>query len=178
MTSAKSDPAPGGPKSDSHAWRMFFNFEFDSDEDLFNPFLKNPQPHLGRHQAGKAGPPSGGVAEVHDLFVSLEDILTGVTKRVKVTRLWPTDKNTLQPEERVIDVEVKKGWKEGTKITFQGEGNRVSGNAPGDLTFVVREKKHAQFRRDGSNLVFTATITLREVSVCVCVYINSLCKKH
>lgn len=166
MSSAKADPTPSGPKTDAHAWRMFFNFEFDSDEDLFNPFLKNPQPHLGRHHTNKAGSNPGGVTEVHDLHVSLEDILTGVTKRVKVTRHRSTDKNVLQPEERVIDVEVKKGWKEGTKITFPGEGQ--GGHGSGDLTFVVKEKKHAHFRREGSNIIYTATIMLREVSVCAC----------
>lgn len=166
MSSAKADPTPSGPKGDAHAWRIFFNFEFDSDEDLFNPFLRNPQPHLGRHYSNKTGSHPGGASEVHDLYVSLEDILTGVTKRVKVTRLRPTDKNTLQPEERVIDVEVKKGWKEGTKITFPGEGPGVSGHGPADLTFVVKEKKHTHFKREGSNIVYTATIMLREVSVC------------
>lgn len=166
MSSAKADPTPSGPKTDAHAWRIFFNFEFDSDEDLFNPFLRNPQPHLGRHHSNKTGSHPGGVAEVHELHVSLEDILTGVTKRVKVTRLRPTDKNVLQPEERVIDVEVKKGWKEGTKITFPGEGHGASGHGPNDLTFVVKEKKHAHFRREGSNIIYTATIMLREVSMC------------
>ncbi|KAF4076966.1 hypothetical protein AMELA_G00202800 [Ameiurus melas] len=167
MSTAKADPTPNGPKADAHAWRMFFNFEFDSDEDLFNPFLRNPQPHLGRHHNNKTGSHPGGVTEVHDLLVSLEDILTGVTKRVKVTRRRPTDKNVLQPEERVIDVEVKKGWKEGTKITFPGEGHGASGHGPNDLTFVVKEKKHTHFRREGSNIVYTATITLRE-ALCGC----------
>ncbi|XP_026886024.1 dnaJ homolog subfamily B member 5 [Electrophorus electricus] len=165
---AAGNKADSAAKADAHAWGVFFNFEFDSDEDLFNPFLKTPLPHLSRHNHGnKAGHRPGGVAEVHDLQVSLEDILTGVTKRVKVTRLRQTDKSTLQPEERVFDVEVKKGWKEGTKITFSGEGHQVPGHAPSDLAFVVKEKKHAHFRRDGSNIVYTATVTLRE-ALCGC----------
>ncbi|KAI4897090.1 hypothetical protein NFI96_021406 [Prochilodus magdalenae] len=167
-TGSKADPPHSSPKADAHAWRVFFNFEFDSDEDLFNPFLKNPLPHLSRQHGSKAGAAAAQpVTEVHDLQVSLEDILTGVTKRVKVTRLRQTDKNTLQPEERVLDVEVKKGWKEGTKITFPGEGHQVPGHAPNDLAFVVKEKKHDHFRRDGSNIVYTASITLRE-ALCGC----------
>ncbi|KAG9266060.1 hypothetical protein AMEX_G20560 [Astyanax mexicanus] len=165
-TGSKTDSAHSSPKAqDSHAWRVFFNFEFDSDDDLFNPFLKNPMPHLGRQHGSKASS-SHPMTEVHDLQVSLEDILTGVTKRVKVTRLRQTDK-TLQPEERVFDVEVKKGWKEGTKITFPGEGHQVLGHPPSDLAFIVKEKKHAHFRREGSNIVYTATITLRE-ALCGC----------
>uniref|UniRef100_A0AAR2LYC6 J domain-containing protein n=1 Tax=Pygocentrus nattereri TaxID=42514 RepID=A0AAR2LYC6_PYGNA len=127
-TGSKADSAHSSPKADAHAWRVFFNFEFDSDEDLFNPFLRNPLPHLSRQHGNK---------------------------------------NTLQPEECVIDVEVKKGWKEGTKITFPGEGHQVPGHAPNDLAFMVKEKKHDHFRRDGSNIVYTATIMLRE-ALCGC----------
>lgn len=148
---------------------MFFNFEHDSDDDLFNPFLRNPLPHLSRHHGNRGGPKPSSVAEVHELLVSLEDILVGVTKRVKLTRLRQTDKHTLRPEERVFDVEVKKGWKEGTRITFPKEGHQMLGHAPNDLAFVIKEKKHAHFRRDGSHIVYTTTITLREVRcVCVC----------
>lgn len=169
-TGNKSDPSQSASKADPHSWRMFFNFEVDSDDDLFNPFLRNPLPHLSRHHGNKAKPAGG--AEVHELLVSLEDILTGVTKRVKVTRLRQTDKHAARPEERVFDVEVQKGWKEGTRITFPKEGHQMQGHAPTDLVFVIKEKKHAQFRRDGSHIVYTSTITLREVRcvrVCVCV---------
>lgn len=162
----KSDSSHSTSKADAHSWHMFFNFEVDSDDDLFNPFMRNPLPHLSRNKGGLKPP---GVAEVHELLVSLEDILLGVTKRVKVTRLRQTDKHTLRPEERVFDVEVKKGWKEGTRITFPKEGHQMLGHAPNDLAFVVKEKQHAHFRRDGSHVVYTTTITLREVRcVCVC----------
>lgn len=168
-TGNKSDPSQSASKADAHSWRMFFNFEVDSDDDLFNPFLRNPLPHLSRHHGNKGGLKPQGGAEVHELLVSLEDILTGVTKRVKVTRLRQTDKHTVRPEERVFDVEVQKGWKEGTKITFPKEGHQLQGHAPNDLVFVIKEKKHAQFRRDGSHVVYTSVITLREVR-CVRVF--------
>ncbi|XP_056586989.1 dnaJ homolog subfamily B member 5 [Triplophysa dalaica] len=166
-TGNKTDPAQSASKADGHAWRMFFDFELDSDDDLFNPFLRNPLPHLSRHHGNKTGHKPAGGAEVHEILVSLEDILTGVTKRVKVTRLRQTDKHTLKPEERVFDVEVQKGWKEGTRITFPKEGHQMLGHAPTDLAFVIKEKKHAQFRRDGSHVVYTSIITLRE-ALCGC----------
>ncbi|XP_051534220.1 dnaJ homolog subfamily B member 5 [Myxocyprinus asiaticus] len=166
-TGNKGDPSHSTSKADAHSWRVFFNFDLDSDDDLFNPFLRNPLPHLSRHHGNRGGPKPSGVAEVHELLVSLEDILTGVTKRVKVTRLRQTDKHTLRQEERVFDVEVKKGWKEGTRITFPKEGHQMLGHAPNDLAFIVKEKQHAHFRRDGSHIVYTSTITLRE-ALCGC----------
>ncbi|TRY95072.1 hypothetical protein DNTS_004700 [Danionella cerebrum] len=166
-TATKTDSSHSSSKADAHSWRMFFNFEVDSDDDLFNPFLRTPLPHLSRHHGNRGGAKASSTAEIHEIFVSLEDILVGVTKRVKVTRLRQTDKHTLKPEEHVIDVEVKKGWKEGTRITFPKEGHQMLGHTPNDLAFIVKEKKHAHFRRDGSHIVYISTIALRE-ALCGC----------
>ncbi|XP_030623112.1 dnaJ homolog subfamily B member 5 [Chanos chanos] len=167
-TGSKGDSSHSSSKAESHSWRVFFNFEFDSDDDLFNPFLRTPLPNLSRHHGPGAGRVPAGAAEVHEFHVTLEEVFAGVTKQVKVTRMRPgPDKHTLRPEERVITLEVKKGWKEGTRITFPREGHQVPGHAPNDLAFVLKEKKHAHFRRQGSNLIYTATITLRE-ALCGC----------
>ncbi len=39
-----------------------------------------------------------------------------------------------------VDVEVKKGWKEGTRITFPKEGHQMLGHAPNDLAFLSRRR--------------------------------------
>jgi len=62
--------------------------------------------------------------------------------------------------EKVIAVEVKKGWKSGTKITFPEEGDEKPGIIPSDIIFVVEEKPHPRFVRQGDNLVFTSRLTL------------------
>lgn len=102
---------------------------------------------------------------VHDLLVTLDEVMQGCTKHVKITRsrLHP-DGRSLRSEEKVLNVVVKKGWKAGTKITFPREGDETPNNTPADITFILRDKEHAQYKRDGSNIVYTATITLKEVS--------------
>ncbi|KAM8962297.1 dnaJ homolog subfamily B member 5 [Pelodytes ibericus] len=105
---------------------------------------------------------------VHELKVSLEEIYQGCTKRMKITRrrLNP-DGRSLRTEDKILNVVIKKGWKEGTKITFPKEGDATSENIPADIVFLLKDKPHAHFKRDGSNVVYTAKITLKE-ALCGC----------
>lgn len=102
---------------------------------------------------------------VHDLQVPLEDILSGSTKKMKISRkrLNP-DGRTSRPEDKILEVQIKKGWKEGTKITFPKEGDETPTNIPADIVFVVKDKPHPVFRRDGSDIIYPAKISLRDVS--------------
>ncbi|OEH78425.1 heat shock protein [Cyclospora cayetanensis] len=64
-------------------------------------------------------------------------------------------------EDNVVTVDVKAGWKEGTKITFSGEGGQETPNGPpGDLIFVVKCKPHHRFIRDGSHLIYKVPVPL------------------
>lgn len=103
---------------------------------------------------------------VHDLPLTLEEVMQGCTKHVKVTRsrLSP-EGHGLRSEEKVLNVVVKKGWRAGTRITFPREGDEAPGSAPADITFILRDKEHPHYRRDGSNIIYTAKISLKEVSL-------------
>ncbi|XP_061129542.1 dnaJ homolog subfamily B member 1b [Syngnathus typhle] len=105
---------------------------------------------------------------VHELRVSLEEVLSGCTKKMKIARkrLNP-DGRTLRKEEKILEVQIKKGWKEGTKITFPKEGDETPTNIPADVVFVLKDKPHAVFKRDNSDIVYTAKISLRD-ALCGC----------
>jgi len=62
----------------------------------------------------------------------------------------------------MLNVEIRPGWKAGTRITFPGEGDEVPNLRPGDVIFLLREKPHPLFRREGCDLLFTARISLRQ----------------
>uniref|UniRef100_A0A3Q2P2D7 Zgc:122979 n=1 Tax=Fundulus heteroclitus TaxID=8078 RepID=A0A3Q2P2D7_FUNHE len=68
---------------------------------------------------------------------------------------------------KVLNVVVKKGWRAGTRITFPREGDETSNSPPADITFVLTDQEHPQYKRDGSNIVYTAQITLKE-ALCGC----------
>lgn len=101
----------------------------------------------------------------HELFVSLEEIATGATKKMKISRkVLNTDNRTTRTEDKVLTIDIKPGWKQGTKITFPREGDQSPTTIPADIVFIIKDKPHPTFRRDGSDLIYTAKISLKDVS--------------
>lgn len=91
-------------------------------------------------------------------------VLSGCTKRMKIShKRLNADRRTTRTEDKILVVEIKKGWKEGTKVTFPKEGDETPTNIPADVVFVVKDKPHPLFRRDGSDIVYPAKVSLREV---------------
>jgi len=110
----------------------------------------------------------------HDLYVSLDDICKGVTKRMKISRRVVAGDGTAKKEEKVLTINVKPGWKSGTKITFQREGDQAPNKIPADIVFIIRDKPHPHFKREGPDLRHTCKITLREALCGVMVDIPTL----
>ncbi|XP_078501114.1 dnaJ homolog subfamily B member 4 isoform X1 [Lissotriton helveticus] len=163
----------------ANPFEMFFGRRMPSrrdDEDMevdvdpfgaFSSFSMNGFPRE-RNQVGgqlrrKQDPPI-----VHELRVSLEEIYNGGTKRMKISRkrINP-DGRTIRTEDKIITIEIRKGWKEGTKITFPNEGDELPNTIPADIVFVIKDKPHAHFKRDGSNIIYHVQISLRE-ALCGC----------
>lgn len=66
-------------------------------------------------------------------------------------------------EEETVEIKVKPGWKGGTKVTFEGKGNEAMGSTvPADLTFVIVEKEHELFKREGDDLEMAVEVSLLE----------------
>ncbi|CAN1240471.1 DnaJ homolog subfamily B member 13 [Linum grandiflorum] len=102
-----------------------------------------------------------------NLDCTLEELFYGCTKKVKVTRDVLTDRGysfcscrQIVQEEEILSIEVKPGWRKGTKITFEGMGNERPGAEPADVTFVIAEKRHSLFRREGDDLEIAVEIPL------------------
>lgn len=153
----------------------FFSSSIDGDfDDPLSPFgfggmggfHRSFKPHPGglhRAQEKRQDPPV-----VHELNVSLEEVFTGCTKKMKISRKRVNpDGRTVRKEDKILTVNIKRGWKEGTKITFAREGDETPTNIPADVVFVVKDKPHPVFRRDGSDIVYPAKISLRE-ALCGC----------
>lgn len=68
----------------------------------------------------------------------------------------------IEQEEELLTIQVKPGWKKGTKITFEGKGNEKPGAYPADVRFVIAEKRHPMFRREGDDLELGVEIPLVE----------------
>ncbi|CAF0898641.1 unnamed protein product [Didymodactylos carnosus] len=99
----------------------------------------------------------------HELLVSLEEINSGTTKKMKISRkvLNPDNRST-RVEDKVLTIDIKPGWKAGTKITFPREGDQSSSTIPADIVFIIKDKVHPIFKREGSDLLYTAKISLKD----------------
>ena len=147
----------GGSAGDDH---------MDMDDDPFaHAFGRGPstssfggmgRPPMGRRKHQDA-------AVVKDLQVSLEEVLNGTTKKLKITRkMLNQDGRTTRVEDKILQIDVKPGWKSGTKITFPKEGDQTPNNIPADIVFVIKDKTHATFVRDGQDIRYKARISLRD----------------
>ncbi|CAI0416894.1 unnamed protein product [Linum tenue] len=56
----------------------------------------------------------------------------------------------------------KPGWKKGTKITFPDKGNEQPNQQPADLIFMIDEKPHNVYKRDGNDLMIHHRVTMAE----------------
>ena len=120
---------------------------------------------FGGSDGGQRGPKETRVQDAtieKEIHVALEDICKGVDKKMKISRRVYDEMGNSRVEEKVLTVTVKPGWKAGTKITFAREGDKIPGKIPADIAFVIRDKPHATFSRDGSNIVYTHKLNLRD----------------
>ena len=97
----------------------------------------------------------------HDLFCTLEELYNGTIKNFQITRRI-VRKGRIEPITDVIRVNVKPGWKDGTKIKFD------------DITFIIREEKHPIFKRINNDLHITCNITLKDAIIGFSRTINAL----
>ncbi|KAI9094036.1 DnaJ domain-containing protein [Phlyctochytrium arcticum] len=96
-----------------------------------------------------------------DLELTLEELYLGTVKKLKVTRKTLNDDNTTtSPAEKLLTIDVRKGWRAGTLISFPREGDQGPNKIPSDIVFKVVEAPHRHFVREGNDLCFKAKMTL------------------
>jgi DnaJ family protein B protein 4 len=110
-----------------------------------------------RQPSGRPTPESNTPSEIiRPLKVRLEDIASGTTKKLKVTRRLLNGEQV----DKTLEIVIQPGFKPGTKFRFKGEGNEREGGEPQDLVFVLEELPHERFTRDDNNLITTEKLTL------------------
>lgn len=122
----------------------------------------------GMEDSGRARPPRAATQPppksdtrgetTRPLKLSLEELYGGTTKHMKVSRR-KLDGST---EEKVLEIVVQPGWKEGTKIRFPRAGNESADGISPDLVFVVEDKPHPRFSRSGDDLIARVGLPLVE----------------
>jgi len=68
-------------------------------------------------------------------------------------------------EEKVLEVEIEPGVKDGYEYPFISEGEPHIDGDPGDLKFIIRIIKHSRFERKGDDLFTNITISLQDALI-------------
>ena len=143
---------------------VHFSFGGDDEDELggFSSFFGGMPGGMGGFRNQKRGPRQAPATQ-HVLQFSLEELYTGLNKKVKITRqVLNEDGRTTRTESEVKAFDVKPGWKSGTKITFEKAGDQMPGTVPADIVFVIQDKPHPLYKREGNDLVHHASISLKE----------------
>jgi len=99
---------------------------------------------------------------VKPLPVTLEEMFNGTTKKMKIKRKkFDSATGKQSSEDRILEVPIKAGLKAGSKIKFVDVGDQVEGGTQ-DLHFLVEEKPHPLFKREGDDIRHTIDIDLKE----------------
>lgn len=108
------------------------------------------------HQSSTSTSSSAPSETTRPLKLSLEELYSGTTKHLKVSRRLLGGST----EDKVLEIQVIPGWKSGTKIRFPRAGNEQPNGEAQDLVFVVEEKPHEVFTREGDDLICRLRIPL------------------
>lgn len=145
--------------------RLFSTSRFSSSSTGFKHFGDDdfdfPCPDPFKKQQAVQDPPIE-----TPIQVSLEELATGCTKRLKISRQVLSPSGGASREEKILTLDIKPGWKAGTKITFAQHGDQKPGRIPADIIFIISDKPHQYFKRDAdNNLLYTAKVGLRDALV-------------
>ncbi|KAL3615107.1 hypothetical protein CASFOL_040768 [Castilleja foliolosa] len=144
----------GGMGGGTRSGFRFSNSMFgDDDNMMFSSF--------GDSQPMSSGPRKAPPIE-RTLPCSLEELYKGTSKKMKISREIADASGKTMPVEEILTIDIKPGWKKGTKITFQEKGNEQPNVIASDLVFIIDEKPHSAYTREGNDLVVTKKISLAE----------------
>ncbi|KAG4212958.1 hypothetical protein ERO13_A01G019700v2 [Gossypium hirsutum] len=105
---------------------------------------------------------------------SLEELYKGTTKKMKISREIVHISGNIMQVEEILTINVRPGWKKGTKITFAEKGNQRPNVIPADLIFIIEEKPHNVFTREGNDLIVAQKISLVDALYGCTVHLTTL----
>ena len=107
---------------------------------------------------GKRRPSQSQKPVVRSFYCSLEDLYCSekCVKKLKVSNPNMHSNNYQNVEShdsRIYTIEVKPGWKTGTKVTFQARGSFPP------ISFIMKERKHTYLKRENDDLLWICKLS-------------------
>ena len=140
---------------------QFFNqtqnpFNFSFSQSFSGPNM-NFKFHNGRSNVNQT------IDVIHELNCSLEELYIGKIKKIKINkRLQDSQSRLITNVEKILEINIKPGYKSGTKIKFYGEGDELINQPKQNIIFILKESPHKKFKRNGDDLIYNMQITVGE----------------
>nr|AZL94400.1 DJP1-like protein [Nephromyces sp. MMRI]AZL94401.1 DJP1-like protein [Nephromyces sp. MMRI] len=100
-----------------------------------------------------------------ELVVTLEDLFLGNQKKIKIARQRFQNGFPIK-DETILKIQLKRGWKDGTKITFDSSGDQSSPDSQAaDVVFVIKTAPHPTFTRSNDDLHYQHKVSLRDALI-------------
>lgn len=102
--------------------------------------------------------------EIRKVDCTLTELYNGCTKSFNVKRKRFNAEKVLVDDEKILTINIRPGWKQGTKVTFPAEGDESADSTTPDIVFIIQEKPDPKlgYAREGNNLIYTYQITLAD----------------
>ncbi|KAJ7966108.1 DnaJ subfamily B member like [Quillaja saponaria] len=177
-------PPPGSGPSGGDGWSNGFNPR--NAEDIFAEFFGSSPLGFGSSGPGRSkrfqsdgGGMFGGFGGSDNIFqsysegasmpkkpppiesklpCSLEELYCGSSRKMKISRTVVGVNGHQVTNTEILTIDVKPGWKKGTKITFPDKGNEMPNLLPADLVFVIDEKPHNIYKRNSNDLIVSQRV--------------------
>jgi DnaJ family protein B protein 13 len=168
----KGLPQPNGGWSKGYIFHGDANKTFKAFFGTDNPFADFAVPDAKKGTfGGKIQDP----AIERELHLTLEELYLGCDKKMKISRhVMNEDGHTSSVRDKILSIRVKRGWKAGTRVTFKEEGDQGPNTIPADMVYILREREHALFQRQGDDLIYKAKIPLGQALVGCAVEVATL----
>lgn len=130
--------------------RQFNEYDDNIQKESFDDPLKYTTEKINR-------PKVKGETSYFNINCTLLDLYYGKEKEIKIIR----SVNGVGQKKKFI-VKIKKGWKQGTSITFKNSGNEDDNTLAGDIVFFIKEVIEKNWIRDNNDLKHTIHLTYNE----------------
>jgi DnaJ-class molecular chaperone len=98
---------------------------------------------------------------IKTITITLTQSFSGMTYPLQIER-WIMINNVKKIEKEKIYVKIKKGVDSGEIIIIRNKGNVINETLKGDIKLFIKVENRSNFKREGLNLKFKKTITLKE----------------
>lgn len=111
-----------------------------------------------------------------EILVPIYELYHGTHKKFKIKSKRFHNMNSSYDEEKIIEFDIKPGWKDGTKITFNEAGEQDHPSAkPKDLQFIIKTLNNETYKRlDEDDLEITQKLSLKQALCGGIIRINHL----